>query len=61
MKQPKDIMCGKAYDFDGCAIEFGHEPAHYFSKIGREHLPPAHQCGMAAAAAKRGPKTALEK
>lgn len=53
MKQPRDRMRGVAYTYDGCAIEFGSEPAHYFSKIGREHLPPAHQCGMAAAAAKR--------
>ena len=53
MKQPKDIMRGKAYDFDGCAIEFGTEPEHYFHKIVYERLPPAKQCGMAAAAAKR--------
>jgi len=53
VKQPKDIMRGKAWDFDGCAIEFGHEPEHYFHKIVYEHLPPARQCGMAAAAAKR--------
>jgi len=51
MKQPKDIMRGKAYDFAIGAIEFGHEPEQFFSKIVREHLPPAHQCGMAAAAA----------
>jgi hypothetical protein len=50
MKQPKDIMRGKAYDFAVGAIEFGGEPEHFFSKISHEHLPPAHQCGMAAAA-----------
>jgi hypothetical protein len=51
MKQPKDIMRGKASDFAIGPIEFGGEPEHYFSKISKEHLPPAHQCGMAAAAA----------
>ena len=51
MKQPKDIMRGKAYDFAIGPIEFGGEPEHYFSKISKEHLLPAHQCGMAAAAA----------
>ena len=59
MKQPKDIMRGKAYDYDGCAIEFGSEPEHYFSKISKEHLPPAHQCGMAAAAAAKKKAFAL--
>lgn len=49
MKQPKDLMRGVAWDFDGCAIEFGSEPEHFFRKIIREHLPPARQCGMAAA------------
>jgi hypothetical protein len=48
MKQPKDIMRGKAYDLDGCDIEFGHESPKFFSKIIYEHLPPAKQCGMAA-------------
>jgi hypothetical protein len=53
MKQPKDIMRGKAYDFAIGAIEFGDEPEHYFRKVVHEHLRPAIQCGMAAAAAKR--------
>lgn len=47
-------MRGVAYDYDGCAIELGHEPEKFFSKISHEHLPPAHQGGMAAAAAKKG-------
>jgi hypothetical protein len=38
-------MRGRAWEFDGAPIEFGHEPEKYFSKIGYEHLPPAHQCG----------------
>ena len=44
-KTPENRMRGVAWTFDGCAIEFGNEPAKYFSKIGTEHLPPAHQCG----------------
>lgn len=53
MKQPKDRMRGVAYDLAIGAIEFGDEPEHFFRKIVREHLPPAKQCGMAAAK-KRG-------
>ena len=42
-------MRGKAYDAGVGAIEFGTEPEHYFAKISHERLPPAKQCGMAAA------------
>jgi hypothetical protein len=51
MKQPKDLMRGRAYDFAVGAIEFGDEPEHFFRKISNEKLPPARQCG---AATKRG-------
>lgn len=44
-RTPEGRMRGVAWTFDGCAIELGHERAEYFSKIGYEHLPPAHQCG----------------
>jgi hypothetical protein len=47
MKQPKDQMRGRAWDFEGCAIEFGTEPEHFFRTIFYEHLPPAKQCGAA--------------
>ena len=50
-RTPESRMRGVAWDFDGCEIEFGHEREQFFSKISHEHLPPAHQCGMAAAAA----------
>jgi hypothetical protein len=39
-------MRGVAWDFDGCAIELGHEPERFFQKIIRETLPPAKQCGV---------------
>jgi hypothetical protein len=61
MKQPKDIMRGKAWDCAIGAIEFGSEPEQYFRTIKYEKLAPSRQCGMAAAAAKRGMKTTLEK
>jgi hypothetical protein len=47
MKQPKDIMRGRAWDFDGAPIEFGSEPEQFFRTILYEHLPPAKQCGAA--------------
>lgn len=55
-RTPESRMRGVAWDYDGCAIELGHEPEKFFSKITTERLAPAHQCGMAAAAAaqKRG-------
>ena len=40
-------MRGVAYDYDGCAIEFGSEPERFFRKVVDEHLPPAKQCGIA--------------
>ena len=45
MKQPKDRMRGRGWDYDGCAIEFGDEPEHFWHKIVYEKLPPAKQCG----------------
>lgn len=59
VRTPESRMRGVAWDYDGCAIELGHEPEHYFSKISKEHLPPAHQCGMAAAAAAKKKAFAL--
>ena len=61
MKQPKDRMRGVAYDCKIGPIEFGSEPEHFFRKIVYEHLPPARQCGMAAAKRKTGMKMPSEK
>lgn len=42
----KNVMRGRGWDFEGCAIEFGNEAPKFFARIRYEHLPPARECGM---------------
>jgi hypothetical protein len=45
----RGVMRGKGWYYDGAALEFGHEKPRYFARIMHEHLPPARECGLAAA------------
>ena len=49
MKQPKDRMRGVAWDHGIGPIDIEGEPEQFFRKIVYERLPPARQCGAAAA------------
>lgn len=42
----RNIMRARARDYDGASIEFGDEPEKFFSRVVREFLPWAIECGM---------------
>jgi hypothetical protein len=49
MKKPKDRMRGVAWDHGIGPIDIEGEPEQFFRKIVYERLPPARNCGAAAA------------